>query len=120
MTVQIFVRNDFTVIAAPVQSDVDGISKWSHYVRLPIATGRRNVRVNRVAAGLRIIVASDTFDAKLAGGNSGATIYSGSFTSSYRDCHNAVSAMDIFEAPGKAAQKSTVIGCPPNPSGLRN
>jgi hypothetical protein len=40
MTVQVFVRESFTVIAAPVQSDVDGIAKGSHHVRVPIANGR--------------------------------------------------------------------------------
>jgi hypothetical protein len=30
--VQVFVRDDFTMIAAPVQGDVDGIPKGSHYV----------------------------------------------------------------------------------------
>ena len=30
------------MIAAPVQRDVDGIPKGSHYVRVPIAIGRPN------------------------------------------------------------------------------
>src|SRR5688572_525313 len=33
MTVQLFVWDYLTMIAAPVQCDVDGIPKWSHYVR---------------------------------------------------------------------------------------
>jgi hypothetical protein len=32
---QVFVREHFTMIAAPVQCDVDGIPKGSHYVRVP-------------------------------------------------------------------------------------
>jgi hypothetical protein len=32
---QIFVRCDYTMIAAPVQCDVDGIPKRSHYARVP-------------------------------------------------------------------------------------
>src|SRR6188474_2944369 len=39
VTMQLFVRDDCTVIAAPVQRDVDRIPKGSHYVRVPIATG---------------------------------------------------------------------------------
>jgi hypothetical protein len=39
---QVFVRDDCTMIAAPVQGDVDGISKGSHYVRVPIAIGPPN------------------------------------------------------------------------------
>jgi hypothetical protein len=35
VAVQLFVRDPFTMIAAPVQCDVDGIPKWSHYVRVP-------------------------------------------------------------------------------------
>jgi len=31
VTMQLFVRDPYTMIAAAVQSDVDGISKWSHY-----------------------------------------------------------------------------------------
>ena len=34
------------VIAAPVQCDVDGIPKGSHYVRVPIATGLSNAGDN--------------------------------------------------------------------------
>jgi len=39
---QVFVRDHYTMIAAPVQRDVDGIPKGSHYVRVPIAIGRPN------------------------------------------------------------------------------
>jgi hypothetical protein len=34
VTMQVFVRDDCTMIAAPVQCDVDGIPKGSHYVLL--------------------------------------------------------------------------------------
>ena len=34
VTMQLFVRDPFTMIAAPVQGDVDGISKRSHHARL--------------------------------------------------------------------------------------
>jgi hypothetical protein len=37
VTMDVFVRDAFTMIAAPVQCDVDGIQKGSHYVRVPIA-----------------------------------------------------------------------------------
>src|SRR5262245_36821002 len=37
---QLFVRGNSTMIAAPVQGDVDGISKGSHYASLSIAIGR--------------------------------------------------------------------------------
>jgi hypothetical protein len=39
---QVFVREHDTMIAAPVQGYVDGIPRWSHYVSIPIATGRPN------------------------------------------------------------------------------
>src|SRR5260370_16919461 len=39
---QVFVRDHCTMIAAPVQCDVDEIPKGSHYVRVPIAIGRPN------------------------------------------------------------------------------
>ena len=39
----VFVRDAFTMIAAPVQCDVDGISKGSHHVRVPIAIGENLV-----------------------------------------------------------------------------
>jgi hypothetical protein len=42
VTMQLFVRDPFTMIAAAVQCDVDGIPKGSHYVRVPIAIGRPN------------------------------------------------------------------------------
>src|SRR5438309_9053936 len=32
---QVFVREPFTMIAAPVQCDVDGIPKGSHFARVP-------------------------------------------------------------------------------------
>ena len=44
VAMQIFVREHCTVIAAPVQCDVDGIPEGSHYVRVPIAIGRPNAR----------------------------------------------------------------------------
>jgi hypothetical protein len=37
VTMQFFVRDPDAMIAAPVQCDVDGIPKGSHYVRIPIA-----------------------------------------------------------------------------------
>src|SRR4029450_6466794 len=37
VTMQVFVREHCTVITAPVQCDVDGKPKGSHYVRVPIA-----------------------------------------------------------------------------------
>jgi hypothetical protein len=39
---QVFVRENCTMIAAAVQCDVDGIPKGSHYVKVPIAIGRPN------------------------------------------------------------------------------
>jgi len=42
VTMQVLVRDHFTMIAAPVQCDIDGIPKGSHYVRVPIAMGRPN------------------------------------------------------------------------------
>jgi hypothetical protein len=35
VAMQVFVRGPFTMIAAPVQCDVDGIPKGSHYVSVP-------------------------------------------------------------------------------------
>jgi len=35
VTMQFFVRGNCTMIAAPVQCDVDGIPKGSHYARIP-------------------------------------------------------------------------------------
>src|SRR6185503_3034840 len=40
VTMQLFVRENCTMIAAPVQCDVDGISKGSHYTRVPPRAGR--------------------------------------------------------------------------------
>src|SRR4029077_14326381 len=42
VTMQVFVRDHYTMIAAPVQRDVDVIPKGSHYVSVPIAMGRPN------------------------------------------------------------------------------
>src|SRR5213083_2858139 len=42
VTKQVFVRDHCPMIAAPVQCDVDGIPKGSHYVRVQIAIGRPN------------------------------------------------------------------------------
>src|SRR5262249_42187934 len=50
VTMQVFVREHFTVIAAPVQCDVDGIPKGSHYVRVPIAIRRPNVPMSGAEA----------------------------------------------------------------------
>jgi hypothetical protein len=44
---QVFVGDNCTVIAAPVQCDVDGVPKGSHYVRVPIAMGRPNAGSQR-------------------------------------------------------------------------
>src|SRR5262249_21245472 len=45
VTMQLFVRDDYTMIAAPVQCDVDGIPKRSHYVRVsPVDGPRRSHR----------------------------------------------------------------------------
>ena len=41
MTVQVFVRDHRTVIAAPVQCDVDGIPKGSHLPKRKWREGRR-------------------------------------------------------------------------------
>jgi hypothetical protein len=35
MTMQFLVRNYYTMIAAPIQGDVDGISKGTHYQSVP-------------------------------------------------------------------------------------
>ena len=42
VTMQFFVRGYGAMIAAPVQCDIDGIPKGSHYVRVPIAIGQPN------------------------------------------------------------------------------
>ena len=34
VTMQVFVRDHLSMIAAPVQCDVDGIPKGAHYVRV--------------------------------------------------------------------------------------
>src|SRR5262249_7223667 len=44
VTMQVFVREHCTMIAAPVQCDVDGIPKASHYVLLMRANAQDNVR----------------------------------------------------------------------------
>jgi hypothetical protein len=41
VTMQFFVRDYCTMITAPVQRDVDGISKGSHFVRVPLTVQRR-------------------------------------------------------------------------------
>ena len=39
VTMQVFVRGDCTMIAAPVQCDVDGVPKGSHFARVsPMGT----------------------------------------------------------------------------------
>ncbi len=35
VTMQVIVRRDCTMIAAPVQGDVDGVPKGSHFARVP-------------------------------------------------------------------------------------
>src|SRR5262249_61353151 len=42
VTMQLFIRGTCAMIAAPVQSDVDGIPKGSHYLRVPIAIAQPN------------------------------------------------------------------------------
>ena len=42
VTMYVFVGVHHTMIAAPVQRDVDGIPKGSHYVRIPTAMGQPN------------------------------------------------------------------------------
>src|ERR1043166_7588866 len=44
VTMQLFVRGDCTMIAAPVQRDVDGMSKGSHYVLLRRANAQAQRR----------------------------------------------------------------------------
>jgi hypothetical protein len=39
---QVLVREDYAMIAAPVQCDVDGIPKGSHHARVPTAMGLPN------------------------------------------------------------------------------
>jgi hypothetical protein len=38
MTMQVFVRRDCSMIAAPVQCDVDGVPEASHFARVPAST----------------------------------------------------------------------------------
>jgi len=49
VAMDVFVRDPFTMIAAPVQCDVDGIPKRSHYVLLKRANEQSSVA--RPAAG---------------------------------------------------------------------
>ena len=51
VTMQIFVRGYCTMIAAPVQCDVDGIPQGARHVRVPIAMGPPNE--SRTSCGLR-------------------------------------------------------------------
>jgi hypothetical protein len=53
VTVQVFVRGDCTMIAAPVQRDVDGVPKGWHFARvLPMRyTGEASVNAASVKAG---------------------------------------------------------------------
>src|SRR5439155_26105812 len=53
VTMQVFVRGYCTMITAPVQCDVDGISKGSRHVRVPIAIGPPNARVKLRASQVR-------------------------------------------------------------------
>src|SRR6266850_5610073 len=55
VTMQVFVHDPYTMIAAPVQCDVDGIPKGSHYVRIPpisftVASGIRSMKVRSLSA----------------------------------------------------------------------
>jgi hypothetical protein len=44
VTMQVFVRGDCTMITAPVQCDVDGVPKGSHFARVPPSDpGRVNI-----------------------------------------------------------------------------
>src|SRR5262245_32808841 len=52
---QVFVREHCTVIAAPIQCDVDGIAKGSHYVRVPIVIkSPRRGSTEKIAGSWRI------------------------------------------------------------------
>ena len=51
VTMQVFVREHCTMIAAPVQCDVDGIPKGSHYVRVPPSLGSRNLPFSSLIPG---------------------------------------------------------------------
>jgi len=66
VTMQVFVREHCTMIAAPVQCDVDGIPKGSHYVRVPIAIGRPNdLRLSGERSGAERVRCSRGFGAGL-------------------------------------------------------
>lgn len=39
MTMQVFVRNNCTVITAPVQRDIDGVPQRLHTIRVPVMAG---------------------------------------------------------------------------------
>jgi hypothetical protein len=43
VTMQVFVRDHHTMIAAPVQGDVDGVAKGSHYFGRPLLYFQRPV-----------------------------------------------------------------------------
>ena len=51
VTMQLFVREYSAMIVAPVQRDVDGIPKGSHYVRVSSAIGQPNE--NKMSDGHR-------------------------------------------------------------------
>jgi hypothetical protein len=59
VTMQVFVREHCTMIAAPVQCNVDGISKGSHYLRVPIAEGSPNIEIVRAYDGTVGIISVD-------------------------------------------------------------
>src|SRR5258706_1007665 len=44
---QVFVRDPFTMVTAPVQCDVDRVSKGSHFGRLPRSSASVGVRVEQ-------------------------------------------------------------------------
>ena len=69
MTMQVFVRDNCTVIAASVQCDVDGVPKGSHYVRIPIAIGLPNATAvqQRARRSLRSLVRPAVRDGGSAG-----------------------------------------------------
>jgi hypothetical protein len=46
VTMQVFVREHCTMIAAPVQCDVDGVPKRSRHVRVPLAIGPLTLRLS--------------------------------------------------------------------------
>jgi len=46
VTMQVFVRRDGSVIAAPVQRDVDGVPKGSHFARYRRRSDRRQSNTN--------------------------------------------------------------------------